>query len=529
MAFALSKSVLPRLLPAYKCARSIPTRPCTRPLHRSLLSRSESAPYFSRTLASLARGRTETFQIRPSGPQAEQEEAFRLSPLDLIVTQNYSTWALIFKLESADTAAIAETFKRALAATLGQCRHFVGTVEKGEGGSFSIVKKPDSTARFDVKWLDGPGDDFPSFAELERAKFSSQSLGDPGLLTIEGMSMASKRPPGTSPEVSGFQLTFIPGGMIFNVHKHHAVCDVTGTTSLVHQIADHCYSIRHGTPPPAWDEAFMDRSRFIPPPVDPKDQVQPPPPPPRHPDWLPCSWLLFHLPQSRVAELKQLAAPGDGTQISTYDALTAFLWRVMMRNRAQIYLPDLSLPAVFLESVNMRGRLTPKVSERYQGNLLCGGLSQLQEKQLTLGEVISEVPLPRLAAYIRQITAGVDARTLEGFLAAMTPVADVSAMHSRLDIFPPMSLAVTDWRRATMCARDFGFGRPAAAKQIADVVYENMMMIYPQRPAPEDSAAAADQGLEVVIPFETHAVDLLIQDPDMQKYFEFVGYEAGAP
>lgn len=301
----------------------------------------------------------ETFHIHPSGHETSQEEeCFRLSTLDLIITQNYSVHALIFKLDvtDSDKPGIISIFKRGLELTLGQCRHVVGTIERNPYGDFSIVKKRDSTVEFVVQMLDGPEDNFPSYSDIEKAKFSSESLGDLGLLSIEGMTMGSKCSPDSSPVISGFQLNFIPGGLIFTAHNHHLASDIEGSTSLIQQIADNCYSIVKGTPPPTWDESFMDRSRFIQQEVAKEDQVDPPPSAPRHPDWLPCSWLLFHIPKSKSAELKRLATPEDGTWISTYDALAAFLWRVMSRNRAQIYKPDLKSHAIFMQAINMRSR-----------------------------------------------------------------------------------------------------------------------------------------------------------------------------
>lgn len=88
-----------------------------------------------------------------------------------------------------------------------------------------------------------------------------------------------------------------------------------------------------------------------------------------------------------------------------------------------------------------------------------------------------------------------------------------------------MSFATTDWRAANMCDVDFGFGRSMAFRQLADTVVENQMMIYPPRRVNGDP----DHGLKVVVPFEKHAVEILIEDPDMKKFFEFRGFEAGAP
>ncbi|KAI2616721.1 transferase family-domain-containing protein [Hypoxylon sp. NC1633] len=466
----------------------------------------------------------ETHYLRPSGPSASSAETFRLSTADHVVTQHYSVWAIIFKLGGEDPAVIIRGFKKALEMTLGQCRHFVGRVEVNEHGDFSIVKKPFSTVRLNVRRLNGAHDTCPSFDQMESEGFTSQALGDPASITIEGMTMASERHPSTSPEVSGFQLTFVRGGCILAVHRHHLVCDVSGLTSLVRQIAGNCRAVFANAELPDWDDAWMDRSRFITPTVADVDQVQPPEAPQRHPDWLPCSWLLFHINQANVAELKQLATPDDGTWISTYDAIVAFLWRIITKNRADIYKPDLSAPAIFMVSVNMRNRLNPPVHERYQGNLVCGGLSFRQGNVPTLADVISDAPLSRLAAFIRKVTQSVTSQTMDDMLESAAPIKDKSTLHVRLDSVPPMSLAATDWRKVLICDEDFGIGRPAAARFVADTVFENMVTLYPSRTL--QSTNGSNTGVEVVVPFENHAVDKLIGDDEMRKFFEFKSVEA---
>lgn len=314
-------------------------------------------------------GRKVTHQLQPLWFNGFKEESFRLSILDIVIPPNYNTYAIIFKSDNADETTVAETFKQAIDATLLQCRHLVGTVEKNQHGDYSIVTKPDSTVELVFHWLNGTGDDYPSYSELERQNFSSRCLGSAATLGIDGMPTA--RGPDDSPAIVGFQLNFIRGGFILTIHIHHFAVDMAGTTSLVRQIADNCSSIRYGTPPPSWDEAFMDRSRFIAPKIALEDQISPIPRPPRHPDWLPCSWLLFHLPPTKAAALKKLASPKDGTWISSYDALTALLWRVIARNRALVYRPVLKEPAIFGEPINMRSRC--ELHLILQGPGLCTG------------------------------------------------------------------------------------------------------------------------------------------------------------
>lgn len=314
--------------------------------------------------------RKETFQLHPFGFESSQEERFRLSLLDVVVPPNYNTYAIVFKNDDTDERAIVETFKYGIQATLQQCRHLVGKIQENEFGDYSIVKRPESTVEFVIQWLNEAGDEYPSYTDLERAHFTLSKLGSPTTLSVEGIPEFCY--PADNPVVVGFQLNFIRGGFIFTVHIHHFALDMTGTTSLVRQIADNCYAFINNTPKPAWDESLMDRSRFICPDVAPEDQLDPMPRPERHHDWLPCSWLLFHLPPSQSKLLKQLASPLDTTWISTYDAVIALLWRVVARNRAEIYSPDLASPAIFGEPINMRSRC--KCSKSMAGRVVLTSL-----------------------------------------------------------------------------------------------------------------------------------------------------------
>lgn len=169
--------------------------------------------------------------------------------------------------------------------------------------------------------------------------------------------------------------------------------------------------------------------------------------------------------------------------------------------------------------------MTPKLPAMYQGNALSAGVSTDQPNPLTLAEVISEAPLHRVAEFVRQITTSATQARLNKTLEALAPFRDKWKLHPRLDAMPPMSLVVTDWRKANMCDADFGFGRPVAFRQLSDIVIENMIVIYPPLEIDKDT----DRGVEIMVPFESHAVDMLIDDQDMRGFFEFRGFEACPP
>ncbi|KAI0967877.1 transferase [Xylaria arbuscula] len=454
-----------------------------------------------------------------------QTESLRLCALDIVVNQHYNNYALVFKTErDHDQPTIINTFCQALKSTLGQCNHIAGTIQSDRQGNFWIIVNAESAVPLVVQWLGADNGAHPSYDTLEATHFHGAGFGSPSLFTIPGMTMSSNASPAVSPAVAGFQLTFIRGGLIITACIHHFAMDVIGASGLIHHLAAHCHAIMHGTSPPTWAKNLVDRSRFISSPLSEvmqQDQQQHPPAPPNT-QWMSCVSLLFHIPLTKIVELKALAMPSDGTWISTYDAISAFLWRVLLRYRVQIYGPDVGSRAVFAEPINMRNRVNPSVSRRYQGNLQCAGLSTEQRQQFTVADVISCAPLDQLASYIRKITNSTTEEAVQQTINMVSSARDKSTLHFRQDTMPPTSMVMTDWRDVDMTDADFGFGRPAALRQLADKVVKNLVIIYPRRIVEGDP----DHGLEVAVPFEEQAIDLLVKDADMCKFFTFRGIDA---
>lgn len=319
--------------------------------------------------------RNATLYLRSAEAAACTKEAWRLSALDVVVPANYNNYAIIFKARDANPEVVVETFKRALEATLQQCRHLAGTIQANEFGDYSIVKTPHSAVKFGLNWLDD-ADEFPSFDNLEGANFTLRSLGNHCSLSVPGM--PDSRHPDEEPAVLALQLNFIRGGFVLTTHVHHFALDMTGTCNAIQQLARNCTAVINGAPAPTWDEALMDRSRFAIPDVKPEARCDAPPRPPRNTDWRPCSWLLFHLQPQSAAQLKDVATSAGDVRISTYDAVTALCWRIIVRNRAAIYGADLGSTAIFGQPMDMRRRSTSHL--RYQAATSLTKPSQAHQK-----------------------------------------------------------------------------------------------------------------------------------------------------
>ncbi|PGH10769.1 hypothetical protein AJ80_07419 [Polytolypa hystricis UAMH7299] len=466
----------------------------------------------------------EEFHLHASDYQNDpDEERFKISTIDYLTARTYNNYALFFKLDEADKSNVAAVLKEGLERTVSQCRQLVGMVEKDGDGHHSIVKKRESTIKFVVRWLDTPEDNFPSFSDLEKSGFTSPSLGDIAVFSIEGMTYGEKPECSlnANPVMAAFQANFIPGGLIFSMHHHHVANDIMGWASEVHQLAENCYSIVNHTVPPSWDPACLDHTRFLPKDIPEEDKIDGPSPPERHPDHRPSSFVLFHLPKSKAAELKKIATPTDGAWISTYDALSSFIWRILTKHRAPMYKPNMSSSILWGEAVNMRHRLHPRPPERIQGNVLFSALSTTTPvQQPSIAEVISEAPLSRLASYIRSLTNSATEGSLNKVLDMVAPVRDKTSLLLRANSFPPMSIIMTDWRDSRICEADFGFGRPVAFRHPTSVLAEGIVVIYPPRPTGDP-----DEGCEILIALENELIEKVKEDEETRKYFEFRGVE----
>lgn len=129
-------------------------------------------------------------ELLPYGSQNDpEEERFPLSTLDYLCACVYVSFAVFFKIDDDSLKPqIAELLKQGLERTLSQTRHLCGTIERNEDGTHSFVKKRDSTVQYVVQYADRPEDvdAFPTFAQLERQHFVTNSLGD----NIEAYSVA---------------------------------------------------------------------------------------------------------------------------------------------------------------------------------------------------------------------------------------------------------------------------------------------------------------------------------------------------
>lgn len=427
--------------------------------------------------------------------------------------------------------ARACTFPTDLATAKSQARYFLGRIDKDGEDGYSFVKKKDTTAKLVVQHLDSLNERglYPSLDDLERAHFGCNALGDltewspdPSMIWDEASVEAN---PDTNPTTSAFQINLLRGGMVFGVHVHHWACDLQGWHNFMTQLAENCYAVAKNTSLPPWDPACIDVSRFCRK-VD--SWVEGPPAAKRHtshPDEQQA--LLFHVPKSKAAELKKMASSGNPHEwISTYDAMTAYLWRQLSRARTKLYQPDWTTPVFFGQAVNMRPRLeNPRVPDRMMRNVLCGAFGDTAPvTQPNIAQVLGkdDYPLSKLAYYVRQLTNSCTPEHMEDLIDMIAPIRDKRSISLRVDALPPMSLWVTDHRSGDVGGLDFGFGQPITYRHLwGEHITPGLALIY----APIHSSSNPDEGCTFSVTVEEELVPKLLEDPDWTEYFEFRGLD----
>ncbi|KAF9884967.1 hypothetical protein FE257_000877 [Aspergillus nanangensis] len=473
----------------------------------------------------------ESYDLHPSGWETSPpEERFKISTLDYLTGLCYTHFAVYLRLDNANQAHATAVLRAGLEQTLAQIGHLCGTIEKDPEGGHSFVKQRDSTVKFIVQWLDR-SPEFPSMDEIEASSFAGRTLGDFSHWSIEPMTYGEKPEahPDASPAVSAFLANFVDGGLVLITHMHHYANDVMGWSGFIHQLAENCHAIEHHTPFPLWDPACNDVSVVSKPDPPQEQRVEGPPAPARHPDQRPGQCLLFHLPKSKAAELKKLATPPDAgeTWISTYDAFAAFIWRTATRLRQPTFQTPLDSPIFWCEAVDMRRRmLSPPVHPRIQHNVLWAALSdQAPFAQLTHAEVISELPLWALAAYIRRITNTQTQANLDAALTAISYIVDKTSLNIRINSKPPMSIITTDHRAADVTQADFGFARPLCHRHLQQGagVTVGVHLVYPSK---RDEDPRSDEGNVFALMYEKELAQALIGDEEFARFFEYKGVDS---
>ncbi|KUJ09022.1 uncharacterized protein LY89DRAFT_788437 [Mollisia scopiformis] len=464
---------------------------------------------------------TVVHHVRPIGWQNDpDQEIWILSDLEYMMPQVFLKFSFLYKIgEGVDEIAVIDGLKESLALTLSQYRPLTGVFKKDDG-EVKIFRNRGDTVSFVVKRL-YQNEKSVSLADLEAAGFPPLQVDRQ--VALENMGDASIDSMIKNNRIqTELQATWLQDGIILTIGYHHYCTDGAGFSKFVQQWARNSLALSKNTKPepPAWDYVNLDRGRLNGKFVPPEKRIIPQPPnlsptlvtvpfaqaPPQRP-------VILHFHKSSTDLLKRIASSSGGTfvQISSYDAITALLWRAYTRARLTIYdlIPDES--TMLGQVVDLRSRFDPPLDSQLQANATLGVVTP----GVSIHDVVADGKLGFLASLVRQAHIGATEEVAleRSNMVAMLQDKTMAAWSG--ERVPRFGVAMSDMRSSKFYEADFGFGPPVAVRNVHQPGYPCVI----QKLAPQSDQETM---LEVQIPVDVSCFECFIQDPELLLYAEIV-------
>ncbi|KAF7595689.1 hypothetical protein BBP40_005133 [Aspergillus hancockii] len=384
-------------------------------------------------------------------------------------------------------------------------------VESSGQNSFSTVKvKPfGKSPQLTVKDFRHDSS-ISSMDDLRRARFPFRMLD-------ENIIAPRKTLPGPAEETKSLvfliQANFIHGGLILTIVGHHSAMDMTGQGQIINLLSKACRDdpftdaeLESGNLAGRNLIPLMDNSYQSSPELDRqilKPTPQPSCPPPK------STWANFSFDNSSLGRLKSLAERTMTSEfISTDDALSAFVWKSVLRARLPRLSP--SNKTTLGRAVNVRKYFG--IPETYTG------VVQTMDYHTDTLEDLLYKPLGVIASQLRR---AVDPRTsslqfqTRALATHIHGLADKSSFSFGPTINPSTDIMISSWASVNCYDLDFGLGlgKPEAVRRPQFTPYECLIYLLPRR---------LDGEITVAISLRGEDMERLATDEDFTKFGKFI-------
>ena len=445
--------------------------------------------------------------------------------------QTYTQICLCFSISDASShSAIINTLTNGLERLSTSFPWVAGQVvnegaSKGNTGVYKI-KPLDRTPRLVVRDLRNDLS-IPTMDDMRRANFPISMLDEAVIAPRNTYPGTSGEPPSDTTPVFLIQANFITGGLLLTFVGEHQTMDMTGQAQVIRLLAKACRNENFTSEELSWGNRsrrdiipLLDDSYELGSEIAHRNKKPTPshpisgstngsptlaPPPPK------CIRANFSFNPTSVVALKSLATETiSSSYISTDDALSAFIWKSVIRAR----LPRLNptSKSTLARAVDLRRYLD--IPQTYTGIV-----ADLIYNTHTIQKLIDE-PLGILASQFR---LGVDPKTSNlGFSTrALATTLSRSTDKSANFVTATMDSSSSDtilssWARENFYEMDFnlGLGKPESVRRPQFSLVEGLMCILPRR---------LDGELTVVICLRDEDMERLRTDEEFAKYGKYIG------
>ncbi|EAW12221.1 transferase family protein [Aspergillus clavatus NRRL 1] len=320
------------------------------------------------------------------------------------------------------------------------------------------------------------------------------------------------------------QVSIIEGGLVLGLRVNHAAGDWVSIDTFLSLVCQSSKARQEGLEMPAYTPD-LNRAPYNTPAPDPaitrqdrlgklpifyvmeKSQFKPPPPPP------PSRSSIYKISEPAIQQLKAQCAPHltKVDYISSYDCISALVWKSLTRARLQIHPEKTTSPSRFVHPIDVRSRdPEKKTSNKYFGNAVIGS----QAGPLAAEAVVSDGDrgLAAAATLIRESVKSVNLSTIGHMTSLIASLAHTETLGSNAD-FTNMDFFMNTWYSGSAQKYDIGAGAVPVACRPHDTMLGSCMIL-------PNFSRGETKIFEVLITATIEESEFLKKDAEFLKYFE---------
>ncbi|PWY82486.1 hypothetical protein BO83DRAFT_395606 [Aspergillus eucalypticola CBS 122712] len=396
-----------------------------------------------------------------------------------------------------------------------QLPFMAGYLEFNTSGRVCIVTSPDSAVEVSVRRYTST--ECEPFQVLAQDSFSPSKLDLTHFLPKDPI---AKHP------VCLIQISLIQGGLAVGFRVDHAAGDWVSLSTFISLVCQSSKAHREGLDMPTYTPDLI-RDPYNAPPLDStisqqdrlaqiplfhiieksKFQFKPPPP---------IRAGIYRITEPTIQQLKTQCAPylDQVEYITSYDCISALLWRTLTRARLHIHPDQANAPSRFVHPIDVRSRDPEhKSSLQYFGNAVIGTLAGPVPATTLISN--GDRGLAAIATKIRQSIHAVDISKIGHLAALQTSLADTEMLIPNAD-FAGMDLFMNTWYAGSAAKYDLGAATRPVAFRVQTGVPGACAIILP------DFSGSVTRVFEVFVQAPEKEYDALVRDAEFMNCFEQV-------
>ena len=441
---------------------------------------------------------------------------YELSDMDKMGINKTVKVLIFYELPSTvDSENLISSMMEGVKNATCQLPFMAGSLQFDDSGKLCIMTSPGSQVEVNIHHFGST--EHKRLSTLAKGPFSPNELDFTQFLPEE---------PAPKDSVCALQLSFVEDGLVLGFRMAHAAGDWSSIDTFLSLVCRGSKAHQEGLEMPSYTPD-LNREPYNTPAPDPtisrqsllerlpmfyvmeKSQLKPKVPPP-------SQSRIFKISEPSIQQLKAHCTPylSGVNYITSYDCISAFLWKSVMRARLRLHPEKTNSPSHFVHPIDVRTRDPEnETSQRYFGNAVIG----CQAGPLNVQDLVSDGDrgLATAATLIRQSINAVNLSSISHMTSLIASLSPEETLGLYPD-FTDMDMFMNTWYSGSAEKYDIGTGSVPAAFRPYSSMAGGSVVILP------NFSRGATRVFDVVVQLADEEHELLEKDEEFLKCFEIV-------